>query len=126
MYACGYVPLVLIRIYQKRKEPKYESYTECLLNMAVGASEDCFYDYCRKWFEEINHGGAFEVHDCAFSFFLCVEIKVRSSLTRLLQVQSSQATKDQKTTLLKELLENEDILPLVFTCLLIVTVQQSF
>ena len=81
MYACGYVPLVLIRRYQKRKEPKYESYTECLLNMAVGAFEDSFYDYCRKWFEEINRGGAFEVNDCAFSFFLCVEINIRSSLT---------------------------------------------
>ena len=109
MYACGYVPLVLIRRYKKRKEHKYESYVECLLNMAVGAFEDSFYDYCRKWFEEINRGGAFEVNDCAFNFFLCVEINTRSRLTKLLQVQSSQATEDQKMTLLKELSEDEDI-----------------
>ena len=109
MYACGYVPLVLIRRCQKRKECKYETYVECLLNMAVGVFEDSFYDYCRKWFEEINRGGAFEVNDCAFSFFLCVEMNIRSSLTKFLQVQSSQATEDQKMTLLKELSENEDI-----------------
>ena len=109
MYACGYVPVVLIRRYRKRKEHKYESYVECLLNMVVGAFEDSFYDYCRKWFEEVNRGGAFEVNDCAFSFFLCVEMNIRTSLTKLLQLQSSQATEDQKTTLLKKLLENEDI-----------------
>lgn len=53
MYTCGYVPLVLISGYQKRKEPKI--------------FEDSFYDSCRKWFEEINHGGAFEVNDCVLN-----------------------------------------------------------
>ena len=36
-------------------------------------------------------------------------MNIPSSLTRLLLVQSSQATEDQKTTLLKELSKNEDI-----------------
>ena len=54
-----------------------------------GAFEDSFYDYCRKWFEEVNRGGAFEVNIFAVSFFLCVDMNIDSSLTKLLQVQSS-------------------------------------
>ena len=110
LYACGYVPVALLRKYKKRKDPKSLSYVECLLNMAIGAFEESFYDYCRKWFEEINRGGAFEVSDEAYNFFLAVEMNVRSSLTTLLQKGSSQATEDQKKTLLQNLSENEDIL----------------
>ena len=59
-------------IRRERSLKYYQSYTECLLNMAVGAFEDSFYDSCRKSFEEINHGGAFEVNDCVLNWFLLV------------------------------------------------------
>ena len=35
--------------------------------------EDTFYGYARRWFESINHGGAFEMSNSTFDFFLAVE-----------------------------------------------------
>lgn len=61
MYACGYVPVALINRYEKREDPKYASYVQCLLHMSIGIHEDSFYDYARKWLESVNRGGAFEV-----------------------------------------------------------------
>ena len=110
LYACGYVPVVLLRKYKKRKDPQSLSYVECLLHMAIGAFEESYIDYCRKWFEEVNRGGAFEVSDEAYQFFLAVEINVRSCLMTILQTGSSQATEDQKKSLLQKLMEDEDIM----------------
>lgn len=45
MYACGYVPVSLINRYEKREDPKYALYIECLLHMSIGTYEDSFYDY---------------------------------------------------------------------------------
>ena len=109
LYACGYVPVALLRKYKKRKDQKSISYVECLLNMAIGAFEESFHEYCRKWFEEVNRGGAFEVSDEAYNFFLSVEMNVRTTLTTILH-ESSQASGDQKKVLLQSLSENEDIL----------------
>ena len=75
--------------------------------MAIGTFKESFQDYCWKWFEDINHGGTFEVCDEAFQFFVAV---VRSSLVTVLQHGPSQATGDQKKTLLPNLSENEGIL----------------
>ena len=78
--------------------------------MAIGAFKESYLDYCRKWFEEVNCGGAFEVSDEAYQFFLAVEMNVRSCLMTILQAGSSQATEDQKKSLLQNLMENEDIM----------------
>ena len=52
--------------------------------MAIGEFEDSFYDYAKKWFETVNRGGAFEVSDSAFNFFICLEKRIRCALaTRL-------------------------------------------
>ena len=110
LYACGYVPVVLLKKYKKQNDQNSTSYVECLINMAVGTFEDSFYDYCRKWLEEINRGGVFEVSDEAYNFFLAVEMNVRSSLMTLLREGSCQATEDQRKILLQRMLEDEDIL----------------
>ncbi len=78
MYACGYVPVALINRYEKRKDPKYGSFVQCLLHMSIGEYEDTFCGYARKWLESVNHGGAFEG---TFNFFLALEISVRHSLS---------------------------------------------
>ncbi len=78
MYACGYVPVALINSYEKRKDPKYGSFVQCLLHMSIGEYEDTFCGYARKWLESVNHGGAFEG---TFNFFLALEISVRHSLS---------------------------------------------
>ena len=84
MYACGYVPVALIHRYEKRREKKYASFVQCLLHMAIGTYEDTFYGYTRRWFESINRGGAFEVSDSTFDFFLAVEKSTRHALVSFL------------------------------------------
>lgn len=90
MYACGYVPVALIHRYEKRKESKYAMFVQCLLQMAIGVYEDSFYEYARKWFESVNRGGAFEVSDCTFNFFLVLEQCVRSTLPTHLTLNTNQ------------------------------------
>ena len=85
MYACGYVPVALIHRYEKRREAKYACFVQCLLRMAIGEFEDSFYDYAKKWFESVNHGGAFEVSDSAF---VCVEKRIRCALATHLNSSS--------------------------------------
>ena len=48
--------------------------------MAVGTFEDSFFNYAKRWFDSINHGGAFELGDSAYSFFLIIEEKIRVHL----------------------------------------------
>ena len=58
--------------------------------MAIGTYEDTFYGYARKWFESVNRGGAFEVSDSAFDFFLVVEKSPQHSLKSYLHTRSDQ------------------------------------
>ena len=83
MYASGFVPVSLIRKYEKMSNHKSASFVQCLLNMAVGAYEEDFYDYARRWYELHNRGGASEVNDGAFSFFLQLEKLIRVELVTL-------------------------------------------
>ena len=104
MYACGYVPVTLIHRYEKRKGEKYASFVQCLLHMAIGTFEDTFYGYARKWFECVNRGGAFEVSDSAFDFFLVIKKSTRHALKSYLHTSH-----DQKDVV-KKLILDEDIL----------------
>lgn len=104
MYACGYVPVALIHRYEKRKDTKYTSFVQCLLNMAIGTYEDAFYGYARKRFESINRGGAFEVNDSTFDIFLVVERNTRHALKSYLH------TKDDQKAVVDKLVANEDVL----------------
>lgn len=105
MYACGYVPGQLINKYKKRHGCKYASFVQCLLHMAVGAFEDSFYDYARRWFDSINRGGAFEVDDMAFEFFLTVEKKIRVYLRSL-----HDSCQHNHATVIDDLTSDQDIL----------------
>lgn len=77
VYACGYVPSHLIKRYKKRQGSKYASFVQCLLHMGIGECEESFYEYAKMWFVKINRGGAFEVDDSTYEFFLELEKKVR-------------------------------------------------
>ncbi len=90
MYVCGYVPVALKRRYEKRKGEKYASFVQCLLHMSIGAFEDSFYDYARKWFEIVNRGGTFEVSDSTYQFFLVLEKKTRHALKSYLHTGDDQ------------------------------------
>ena len=87
MYACGYVPFTLIHRYDKRKGAKHSSF---VLDMAIGTYEDTFYGYAKRWFESINRGGALEVSDSAFDFFLAVEKGTRHALKTSLHTSQDQ------------------------------------
>lgn len=105
MYACGYVPVALIRKYEKRSGEKYASYVQCLMHMGIGTFTDTFCDYARIWFEKINRGGAFEVNDAAYNFFIQIEKNTRTYLASLQQLRP-----EDKCTVVQQLSENEDIL----------------
>ena len=51
--------------------------------MAVGRFEDSFFNYAKRLFDSINRGGAFELGDSAYSFFLVIEEKIRVHLKAL-------------------------------------------
>ena len=104
MYTCGYIPVSLINRYEKREDLKSSVFVQCLLTMAIGSFEDSFYDYAKKWFEITNRGGALEVKDCVFEFFLVVEVNTRTYLRALF----TQTEKNRKTAILQELAHNEE------------------
>ena len=72
--------------------------------MGVGTYTDTFYDYARVWFEKINRGGAFELNDAAYNFFIAIEKNTRIYLASLQQHPTD------KSTVLQQLSRNEDIL----------------
>ena len=74
--------------------------------MAIGTFEDSFYDYARKWFHNINRGGAFEVGDATYSFFLTIEKKMRAHLRALYQPSGEQC----RSKVIGQLIDDEDVL----------------
>ena len=68
-YIAGYVPLKLLRKYEKQSSTKASMYVECLSNMKVDGQEADFVTYAKKWTEEVNRGGLFEVSETTYALF---------------------------------------------------------
>ena len=80
-YACGYVPHALLKRYEKRNGRKYETFIECLGDMAVQSeSANDILDYTKEWIDKVNRGGLFPLNDVTFLFFVSVEVEVRHIL----------------------------------------------
>ena len=99
MYACGYVPVTLIR-YEKRKGEKYASFVQCLLHMAwLLVPTKILFMGMQGSGSKVNRGGAFEVSDSAFDFFLVVEKSTRHALKSYLHASQDQKEVVKKLTL---------------------------
>ena len=58
-YIAGYVPLKLMRKYEKQGSSKAAMFVETLSNMKVNGQEADFAAYAMKWIEEVNRGWLF-------------------------------------------------------------------
>ncbi len=94
--------LLPLNVDTKKEKEKVKNmlrlYSVC---MSIGAS---FYDYARKWFEIVNRGGAFEVSDSTYEFFLVLEKKTRHALNSYLH------TGDDQKFVVDKIMADEDIL----------------
>ena len=74
---------LFISMKRSKDQSSYAAFVQCLLHMAVGTFEDSFFNYAKRWLDSINRGGAFELGDSAYSFFLVIEEKFRVHLKAL-------------------------------------------
>ena len=60
-YIGGYIPHVLLKKYQKRSGRKFNTFIECLGNMATNGDDDHedLVTYTKEWIGKVNHGGLF-------------------------------------------------------------------
>ena len=75
-YAAGYVPMKLMKKYEKQSSSVAVEYVECLSSMAVNGEESSLEDYTLEWTRKVNRGGLFEVNDETFRLFREIEIKM--------------------------------------------------
>ena len=65
---------------EKRKGMKAVRFRECLAGLSVSGNDSSFYLYTLEWFNAINRGKLYHVHDNAFLFFRAVEVKTQQLL----------------------------------------------
>ena len=88
-YASGYILMKLMKKLEKRKGMKAVRFRECLADLSVSGNDSSFYLYTLEWFNAINRGKLYHVHDNAFLFFRAVEVKTQQLLPGHLQQPSS-------------------------------------
>ena len=74
-YASGYVPMKLLKKYEKKGEmermgKKIDQFEMCLDNMAVASEETEFTQCSSEWFHKVNRGGLFPINDETLTFLL--------------------------------------------------------
>ena len=83
-YAAGYVPMKLIKKYEKQSSSVAVEYVECLSSMAVNGEESSLQEYTLEWTRKVNRGDLFEVSDETFQLFREIEIKMQWHLMEVL------------------------------------------
>lgn len=110
-YASGYVPMKLLKKYEKKGKKKKlgekaEQFEMCLGNMAVTSEETDFTQYTSEWFHKVNRGGLFPVNDETLTFFVAVEKVTRQHLP---QQYSSEKHENIKQLVIKAISEDCDV-----------------
>lgn len=82
-YIAGYVPLKLLRKYEKQGSAKAAMFVEVLSQMKVNGREADFTAYATEWIQEVNRGGLFEVSDSAYELFRMLELLIRDGVPNL-------------------------------------------
>ena len=68
-YMAGYVPFMLIKVYEKKDTQDDGDILDCLSAIAVSGPVDDFYAYTHEWTKSVNRGGPFEVSTTTSTFF---------------------------------------------------------
>ena len=107
-YASGYVPMVLMKKYERVVSEKSASFVECLSAMAVNGEESTILEYTSQWVSKVNRGGLFEVNDMAYLLFREIEINLQDKLTKLLQ-PSATVQLDRKEELITSTAQDDTV-----------------
>ena len=106
-YAAGYVPMKLMKKYEKQSLDVAVEYVECLNSMAMNGDESSLQAYTLEWSRKVNRGGLFEVNDETFRFFREIEIKMQWHLMEVLRRQVP--IEDQKQLIIDTVASDEDV-----------------
>ncbi len=107
-YAAGYVPHALLKKFEKRSGSKYESFIECLGDMAVVSEDTDFLEYTKKWISTVNRGGLFPLNNITYQLFIEIEKRVQTILPSH-AVKSTESTDVFKQEVIKKIADNEDV-----------------
>lgn len=66
-YACGFVPLRVMKLFEKVNTKTAAQFVECLSHMALSGEESSIYAYTKAWIDSANRRGC--VNKTAFPFF---------------------------------------------------------
>ena len=110
-YIGGYIPRVLLKKYQKRSGHKFDTFIECLGNMATNSDDDHedLVTYTKEWIGKVNRGGLFPLNNLAYIFFIAVEKEVNVLLPTYVVKQSSKSCDDFKQRGIDNVMKNEDV-----------------
>ena len=105
-YIAGYVPFILMKVYEKKDIQDDADILDCLSGIAASGSVDDFYAYTHEWMKSvINRGSLFEVSTTTFPYFRQLEILIRGILPQYLLGRS--ASRDDVHD---SILHNEDLI----------------
>ena len=109
-YASGYVPLTVLKMYERIKQHKCEEKVDqvktCLGNMAVAGTETNFTQYTSDGFHRVNRGGLYLVNDETFAFFVAMEKVTRCHLPH--QYKSTSKESQPKQVVIDTIVGDED------------------
>lgn len=79
-YACGYVAMKLQRKYLRDPSDKAAVFVECLDHMEAEGPASSLIEYTRKWVDQVNRGGLFDISDEGYHLFVAIELAMRVKL----------------------------------------------
>lgn len=109
-YACGYIPHILLKRYEKKSGRKYDKFLECLGDMAVPSENehDGLLLYTREWISKVDRGGLFPLNEKSYLFFVSVEKQVRILLPS--HMTSASASRESlKKSVIEMVTSNDDV-----------------
>ena len=113
-YASGYVPMKLLKRYEKKEErerkkmgKKIDQFEICLGNVAITSDETDFTQNTSEWFLLVNRGGLFPINDETLMFFVAVEKITQAKLSHQLSSDNHDIIKQ---FVMKAISEDVDVL----------------
>ena len=106
-YVAGYVPLKIMKNYEKLSSKTAAECTECLMGMAVNGDDSSLNAYTAEWTKLVNRGGLFEINDLCFELFREVEVQIK--LMEMLGDVSNISTERRKSIIIDAVATNEDV-----------------
>ena len=107
-YVCGYVARSLLKKYEQKPGEIFSQYVTCLSEIAVEGEGEDILSYTKKWFNIVNRGGLYPLHDEAFHLFIEIEKCVRTLLPRYATTKNSDQ-ESMKRNIHEKIFQNEEV-----------------